>query len=267
MPPLVARAKAAAEALDFARSCRDADGRLLHVLAGRRAVERVAEIGTGTGVGTAWLASALPPGVPLLTAERDERLAGAAAELFAGDPDVEVLQGDWREVLPPYAPFDLIFVDVGRAKDDPMPSSHSRRRARRSSWTTSRPTGRPRFAPRQLACAPAPGGRGDRHGANRARDRRGRPPLNHSSRDSLRRRHSRPDRRGGPCPHRARSRPEGTGLVRARRRETQRWGRGGRGVLCDFESAGFEDAADFTELGINHAVPGPGADVHAPLGA
>ena len=119
MPPLVARAKAAAEALDFATSCRDEDGRLLHVLAGRRAVERVAEIGTGTGVGTAWLASALPPGVPLVTAERDERLAGAAAELFAGDPDVDVLQGDWREVLPPYAPFDLIFVDVGRAKDDP----------------------------------------------------------------------------------------------------------------------------------------------------
>jgi predicted O-methyltransferase YrrM len=119
VPPLVARAKAAAEALAFAKSCRDEDGRLLQVLAGRRAVERVAEIGTGTGVGTAWLASALPPGVPLFTAERDARLAGAAAELFAGDPDVAVLHGDWREVLPPHAPFDLIFVDGGRAKDDP----------------------------------------------------------------------------------------------------------------------------------------------------
>jgi predicted O-methyltransferase YrrM len=26
---------------------------------------------------------------------------------------------DWREVLPAHAPFDLIFVDGGRAKDDP----------------------------------------------------------------------------------------------------------------------------------------------------
>jgi predicted O-methyltransferase YrrM len=81
LPPLVARAKAAAEALGFDKSCRDEDGMLLHVLAGRRGIERVAEIGTGTGVGTAWLASALPPGVPLVTAERDERLAGAAGFL------------------------------------------------------------------------------------------------------------------------------------------------------------------------------------------
>lgn len=118
-PPLVARAKATAAALGLEKSCRDEDGLLLHVLAGRRAVERVAEIGTGTGVGTAWLASALPPGVVLFTAERDERLAAAAAELFADDPDVDVVHGDWREVLPAHAPFDLIFVDGGRAKDDP----------------------------------------------------------------------------------------------------------------------------------------------------
>jgi len=100
LPPLVARAKAAAEALGFDKSCRDEDGMLLHVLAGRRGIERVAEIGTGTGVGTAWLASALPPGIPLFTAELDERLAGAAAQLFANDPDVDVLHGDWRDVLP-----------------------------------------------------------------------------------------------------------------------------------------------------------------------
>jgi predicted O-methyltransferase YrrM len=119
VPPLVARAKATAEALGFEKSCRDEDGALLHVLAGRRGVERVAEIGTGAGVGTAWLASALPPGSPLLTAERDERLARAAAERFADDPDVDVLHGDWREVLPAHAAFDLVFVDGGRAKDDP----------------------------------------------------------------------------------------------------------------------------------------------------
>ena len=119
VPRLVARAKATAEALGFEKSCRDEDGALLHVLAGRRGVERVAEIGTGAGVGTAWLASALPPGAPLVTAERDERFARAAAELFADDPDVDVLHGDWREVLPAHAPFDLVFVDGGRAKDDP----------------------------------------------------------------------------------------------------------------------------------------------------
>ena len=32
---------------------------------------------------------------------------------------VDVLHGDWRDVFPVHAPFDLIFVDGGRAKDDP----------------------------------------------------------------------------------------------------------------------------------------------------
>ncbi len=119
VPALVVRARAAAAHLGFERSCGDEDGRLLHVLAGRRGIERVAEIGTGAGVGTAWLASALPPGVPLFSAEIDSRVARAAAELFADDPDVHVLLGDWRETLPPQAPFDLLFVDGGGAKDDP----------------------------------------------------------------------------------------------------------------------------------------------------
>lgn len=119
IPPLVGRARAAAAELGFEKSCRDEDGWLLHVLAGRRGIERVAEIGTGTGVGTAWLASALLPGTPLFTAESEPVLAQAAAAIFADDPDVHVLPGDWREVLPPRAPFDLIFVDGGRAKDDP----------------------------------------------------------------------------------------------------------------------------------------------------
>jgi predicted O-methyltransferase YrrM len=118
-PPLVVRARAAAAQLGFTRSCRDEDGMLLHVLAGRRGIERVAELGTGTGVGTAWLSAALRPGVPLYTAEIDEARAAAAAALFADDRDVHVLAGDWRVVLPPHAPFDFLFVDSGTAKDDP----------------------------------------------------------------------------------------------------------------------------------------------------
>lgn len=117
-PPLVERALALAAELGFDRSCRDEDGLLLHVLAARRGVERVGEIGTGAGVGAAWLASALPPGVPLVTAESDPRLAEAAASLFAEDRDVHVLRGDWRDTLPREAPFDLLFVDGADAKDD-----------------------------------------------------------------------------------------------------------------------------------------------------
>jgi predicted O-methyltransferase YrrM len=118
VPPLVARARAAARELGFTRSSRDEDGRLLHVLAARRGIGRVAEIGSGTGVGTAWIAAALSPGVPLFTAELEPLLAAAARAVFVDDPDVHVLEGDWRDVLPPEAPFDLVFVDGGGAKDD-----------------------------------------------------------------------------------------------------------------------------------------------------
>jgi predicted O-methyltransferase YrrM len=99
---------------DFDRSCVPEVGRLLHVLAGSRGRERVAEIGTGCGVGTAWLVSALPSGVPVYTAEVDEKRAAAAAEVFGGDPDVHVLTGDWRKLLPSQAPFDLVFFDAAK---------------------------------------------------------------------------------------------------------------------------------------------------------
>ena len=99
---------------EFDRSCIPEVGRLLHVLAGSRGRERVAEIGTGCGVGTAWLVSALPSGVPVYTAEVDEKRAAAAAEVFGGDPDVHVLAGDWRTLLPPQAPFDLVFFDAAK---------------------------------------------------------------------------------------------------------------------------------------------------------
>jgi predicted O-methyltransferase YrrM len=117
-PPLVRRALDLAAAQGFERSCRHEDGALLHVLAARRGTSRVAEIGTGTGVGTAWMVAALPPGTRLFTAEIDPDLAERAAALFADDPDVTVLSGPWRESLPAEAPFDLIFVDARDAKDD-----------------------------------------------------------------------------------------------------------------------------------------------------
>jgi predicted O-methyltransferase YrrM len=113
-PPLVERALAVAAELGFAKSCSPEAGRLLHLLAAQRGRGRVGEIGTGVGVGTAWLASALAPGASLWTAEADAELAAAAAGLFADDPDVHVLTGPWREALPAYAPFDLVFYDGGR---------------------------------------------------------------------------------------------------------------------------------------------------------
>ena len=117
-PPAVLRALALAEAEGFTKSCQAEDGALLHVLAARRGIVRAAEIGTGAGVGAAWIVSGLQPEVPFFTAELDPDLAMRAAELFADDPNVTVLPGPWRESLPTEAPFDLVYVDAHDAKND-----------------------------------------------------------------------------------------------------------------------------------------------------
>jgi len=89
--------------------------RLLAVLAtGRRA----AEIGTAYGGGAEAIASTA---ASLVTVEIDPDRAAAAREALAGFPNVELLVGDWREQLPPRAPFELVFVDGGgqETKTDP----------------------------------------------------------------------------------------------------------------------------------------------------
>ena len=113
VPPAVTRAEALAERLAFTGSCTRSVGRLLHALAAQRGRLRVGEIGTGAGVGAAWIVSALAPGVPVVTVERDEARAAAAAELFAEDVAVRVVAGDWRALMPAEAPFDLLFYDGG----------------------------------------------------------------------------------------------------------------------------------------------------------
>jgi predicted O-methyltransferase YrrM len=115
-PPLVRRALALAASLGFTSSCSAETGRLLHVLAGRRGLARAGEIGSGCGVGSAWILSALPPETPFVTVELDPVWAAAVGGLLAHDPNARVLGGDWRDVLPAEAPFDFLFVDGGKAK-------------------------------------------------------------------------------------------------------------------------------------------------------
>ena len=112
-PPLVGRALAAADRLGFQGSCIPEVGLLLHVLAAQRGRSRVGEIGTGAGVGAAWIVSGLPPEVPFVTVEVDPVLVRSAGGLFAEDENVEVVEGDWHEVLPSRGPFDLLFYDGG----------------------------------------------------------------------------------------------------------------------------------------------------------
>jgi predicted O-methyltransferase YrrM len=116
VPALVQQALELAERLGFEGSCTPEVGRLLAVLTGGVRSGVIAEIGTGCGVGAAWIASALRPGVSLVTVENEPERAAAVRDLFADNPKVRTIADDWH-VLQTNAPFALIFADGGRAKE------------------------------------------------------------------------------------------------------------------------------------------------------
>ncbi len=94
-------------------ACLPGVGRFLAVLAA--GANSIAELGTGTGIGTAWMASAMPAGGRLVTVEIDEGQAESARRLFG--PGVEVVTGDAAAEVASRGPFDLIFADCG-VRDD-----------------------------------------------------------------------------------------------------------------------------------------------------
>jgi predicted O-methyltransferase YrrM len=121
-PNLVHRAESLATAMRFERSSIPEVGKLLAVLAASQPGGRFAEIGTGTGVGAAWVVSAMSPQASLVTVELDDDRAAAAERLFAEHAGVRVLHGDWHELLPPEGPFDLLFFDGGYWKTGDAPA-------------------------------------------------------------------------------------------------------------------------------------------------
>ncbi len=124
-PPLVAAAAARARQAAFPMSCDPAVGRLLAVLAAHLPEgARVLELGTGTGVGTAWIASGLRgrTDVTVVSVEKDPDTARVAA---GGDwPSfVDLHRGDALEVLGNSGTFDLIFADAPGGKWDGLDRS------------------------------------------------------------------------------------------------------------------------------------------------
>jgi predicted O-methyltransferase YrrM len=115
LPDIVARAFDVSRKAGYVSFCRNETGRLLATLAATRG-GTLAEFGTGCGVGTAWLRSGVRPDARILTAELDEKLAGAAQEIFVDDQQVEVLSADWS-TLRDKGPFSLLFLDSGEPSE------------------------------------------------------------------------------------------------------------------------------------------------------
>jgi predicted O-methyltransferase YrrM len=123
-PDLVQRAVAAARQIGFPVHPDDpghsrgsaslpGTGRFLAMLAAGCRGGRIGELGTGTGIGTAWMSGAMPADCTLVTAELDPDRAAAAARVLAGDTRVTVLTGDAASLIAAHGPYDLIFADSG----------------------------------------------------------------------------------------------------------------------------------------------------------
>jgi len=125
LPPLVERAYAVARQHGLIpahktaggptrpSACLPGVGQFLAMLAAGCHGGVIAELGTGAGIGAAWIASAMPADCTLVSAELDAGLAAASAQLLADDARVHVQCGDAIVVLATHAPFDLVFADCG----------------------------------------------------------------------------------------------------------------------------------------------------------
>ena len=114
-PERVVKAKQLAMENDFNYSCLDEVGQLLAVLTASIKEGTIAEIGTGYGVGTAWMAINLNNEVSLISIDNDKSKINSVRTIFH-QKNVKFIHSDWHEILN-YAPFQLIFADGGKAKE------------------------------------------------------------------------------------------------------------------------------------------------------
>lgn len=114
VPQAVTRALDLSRQEGFITATRHETGRLLASLAASRH-GTLAELGTGCGVGSAWISSGMGTEARIVTVDLDPSLAEKVREIYADEPNVEVISGDWT-ALDAYAPFSLLFVDVRDVK-------------------------------------------------------------------------------------------------------------------------------------------------------
>ncbi|MGO9602251.1 MAG: O-methyltransferase [Candidatus Binataceae bacterium] len=118
IPRPVAEAKRRAVLANFTMACEDGVGRLLAVQAAHLpSSSRVLEIGTGVGVGTAWIAVGLNgrADVEVVSVESDRRLS-EAARAWPWPAHVHLETADAAQALKTLGTFDLIFADASPFK-------------------------------------------------------------------------------------------------------------------------------------------------------
>jgi predicted O-methyltransferase YrrM len=113
VPNLVSECKKNAEKAGFTNSCTNEFGRFLYTLVGQ-VKGSILEIGTGYGVSTAWIISAMSSEVNLVSVDINQEQVSHSNQLLH-QKGIEFMCGDWKELLK-RGPYNFIFADVRDAK-------------------------------------------------------------------------------------------------------------------------------------------------------
>ena len=104
--------------MGFGMSCEPAVGALLRTLAASKPAGTLLELGTGAGVGTAWLLDGMSGDARLASVDNDPKVSAVARRLLGSDPRVTFHVEDAARFLGrlPEASHDLIFADAWPGK-------------------------------------------------------------------------------------------------------------------------------------------------------
>jgi len=119
LPPAYETIKEATDELGFSMASDLLTGRLLRTLAASKPSGRFLELGTGTGLATAWIADGLDENSSLISIDNDEVLLNVAQK-YINDRRVEIIRADAYDWISNYRgkKFDFIFADAMPGKYD-----------------------------------------------------------------------------------------------------------------------------------------------------
>jgi predicted O-methyltransferase YrrM len=120
LPAQLVALEAATAALGFSMASDRPTGQLLRTLAASKPGGRLLELGTGTGVATAWLLDGMDAGARLLSVDDDASVQMIAHDLLGADGRLTLETADAGEVIRRLqaagAQFDLVFADTWPGK-------------------------------------------------------------------------------------------------------------------------------------------------------
>lgn len=113
-PAALPAIRARTEELNFAMASEVRTGALLQILAASKPGGRFLELGTGTGLSTAWLLSGMDEASTMISLDTNEQVQDVAREALGNDARLKLMACDaagflWRQ---PKKSFDLVFADA-----------------------------------------------------------------------------------------------------------------------------------------------------------